>query len=458
MSTPIKRKLLSVAERVNIIFGVVEDAMTRLTKIAATNAQGVTTDVVRRKREEEVRQELKRSIENLVRGRGRDVLELLREFASATGEVFVSGTGAEAATRTLVDFKALLAVIDAGIEAEDDAVVGERCPNCERAVSEHSRVDLYGADAIVCLGSPRDGIVVTHPEALSKFVHAATNEAQRQFDELTKGAEARANAEDYAAIMDTVAALPDEQLGGITYEGGPIAGVVAELLKRGPMLEREKLERVFQDGISAYKRGRFNSVIDPYVDDLEETREAATMLVNLLKGIFPVRVEYFSQEAVERIEQARRAPALPISWGERFAAGEHELLARMLGNPLPTPILEMPAMVEGQTHWLIGNDYGLFYKVDAEGKVTRLENEYTRLDDERRELPYVEQTSNMRREYKGEGSTLTCSCGDHVSWKGFRNGEVNTWITEHREHDYTTSEDAEAGHVLAGSPEPSSSE
>lgn len=459
-----KRKLLSVAERVNIIFGVVEDAMTRLTKIAETNAQGRTTDAVRFKREEEVRHELRRSIENLVRARGRDVLELLREYVVSESMADEDGRGNEYQS---VFTESLLAVIDAGFMAEDDAIPGERCPNCERAVSEHSRVDLYGAAAIICLGAPRLGIVVTHPEALSKLVQAATTEAQRQFDEMTKGSEARANAEDYAAIMDTVASLPDEQLGGIAYEGGPIAGVVAELLKRGamlerePILEREKLERVFFDALTQLRKLQ---IFDSTVDDIEAMEQGARMLVNLLKGIFPVRVEYFSQEEVERVERARREPA-PIYCGRHnYINSKGEDAFRFDQTPPEdpdfrlTPTVCFPPMQEGQTHWLIGSDYGIFYSIDAEGKVARLENEYTRLDDERRELPYVQQTSNMRREYKGDDSTLTCSCGSSVSWKGFRGDEVNAWIMEHMEHDYTTSEDAEVGPVLAGSPEPSSSE
>lgn len=436
-----KPKILSLEERVKIIFGTLEDAMGRISRIDQVAAAGRMTDKVRFKRQEDVRRELKAEIERLVRGRGRDMLNLVREYVNENGRVgsFSDAPYGVGAERYLaVNQGELLAVIDAGIIAEDEPAKGERCPLCERGIDEHTRVDLYGVDAILCFGGPERELVIGHGQALSLLTEAATREAQRQFDELTKGNQSRANAEDYAAIMDAVAALPDEQFAGIAYEGGPVAGVIQQLLSKGPVLDRDRLEAVIRDAVRQslaplnlklvdYKF----ATIDDVGSELEYAEAVAGMIANLLKAIFPVRVEHLSMEAGAGVEQARRAPEPPVTING--SAG----------------YMRMPEMVEGQTHWLIGNDFGLFYKVDAEGRVIRLDNHiYAPLHEERIELTFVEQTSNMQREYHGDESKLVCPCGQVVSWQGFRsdavNGFVDEWIAEHKEHEDTTSGETQA--------------
>jgi hypothetical protein len=380
-------KILSCDERVQVILSTVEEAMTKISRIGTSPTRIPLTEAAIEKRHREAREELRREVARLVRGRGRDMLALVRQYATEAVDTFGEHEDAVSA----VPFEGLLAVIDAGFVAEDEPVAGERCPLCERGMTEHTRIDLYGTDAFVCSGATRDGVVVSiaHPQALARLHDAAQREAQRQFDELTQGSEARRKAEDYAAILDALAAVPREQLEGIewTEKDGDVAfaDVIAQLLQKGPLLERERLEAVIRDAVRQSLRPLKLKVVhlastiyegDDVDSEVEYAEAVAGMVANLLKGLFPVRVEYVSQEESERVERMRKEPRPPLSWNAQIATGKHETLKSMLGGQPPTPILEFPMMVEGQTHWLIGSDYGLYYKVDAEGRVTRLENEH----------------------------------------------------------------------------------
>lgn len=379
-------KILPLADRVQIIFSVVEEAMTKLQRIGTRPTRIPLSPAAIEKRQREAREELRREVERLVRGRGRDMLGLVRQFATEAADTFDVGEAEAYQSVSAVPLDSLLSVIDAGFIAEDEPVAGERCPLCERDVSDHTRVDMYGEDVIICMGSTRVGLVVGHPQALSRLHEAATREAQRQFDEMTKGSEARHKAEDYAAILDVLAEVPAEQLEGLEWEEGSaeFAPIVRQLLTRGPLLERERLEGVVRDAVRQSLAPLNLKVVDrKFVDiddvdsEVEYAEAVAGLVANLLKAIFPVRVEYVSQEESERVERARKIgdpPRVLEQWKPESPTEEEKFFL--------TPTIKLPYLPQGATHWLIGNDYGLFYKVDAAGNVTRLENEHTSLQEE----------------------------------------------------------------------------
>lgn len=370
-----QRNILSCDERVQLILSTVEEAMTEISRIGTSRTHVPLTPAAIEKRHREAREKLRREIRRLVSGRGRDVLGLVRQYVEENEE---PGYDMEHERVMVVYPSELLSVIDAGFIAEDDPVTGERCPLCERGMTEHTRIDLYGTDAFLCSGSTRDGVVVSiaHPQALARLHDAAQREAQRQFDELTKGSEARRKAEDYAAILDALAEVDAAQLEDLEWEEGSaeFAPVIRQLLQKGPVLDKERLLRVLQDAMVA--------IIETGDEPLEAAKEGSEMLARLLTAIFPVRVEYFSMEESERVERARKEPP-PVQVKYHYynsQTGEEVFPSQQVAlseDVMQRQAFEFPPMVEGQTHWLIGNDYGLFYKVDAEGRVTRLENEHT---------------------------------------------------------------------------------